>query len=273
MSKTHVVAADGGGKFTTVSAAIKAADPGDRVLVRPGRYQDSVRVDKPVEIIGDGPRQEIEIWASDGYVLSFAAVYGRIAGLTLRRRSAGQKEHYGVAISHGRLELEGCDISSEAGSCLYVYRGADPMVRRNLINNGSEYGVFVYEGGRGTFEDNEIFGCQWTNVRVQEGSTPVFRRNVIRDGFQSGVAVRDTGQGLFEENVISGNGRSGVLIEAYGYPTLRGNRITGNAEYGVRALADAAGVVEDNDLTGNHFGAWHLGHHGKDNVVRARNRE
>ena len=271
MSKTHVVAQDRSGKFTTVSAAVKAADRGDRIVVRPGRYQDSVLVDKPLEIIGDGPRQSIEIWCDDGYVLSFAAVIGRIAGLTLRRR-AGTK-HYGVSIRHGRLELEDCDISSEAGSCIYVYRGADPVVRRNLINNGSEHGVYVYEGGRGTFEDNEIFGCQWANVRVEEGSTPVFRRNVIRDGVESGVRVLNTGLGLFEQNVISGNGHSGVLIEAYGYPTLRGNRITLNAGYGVKVLEDGAGVVEDNDLTGNRHGAWDIDHHVKHNVVRSRNRE
>jgi F-box protein 11 len=266
-----VVSQDHDGKFTTVSAAIKAADPGDRILVRPGQYEESLLVQKPLEIIGDGPRQSVEIWCSEGYVLSFAAVYGRIAGLTLRRRTG--PKHYGVSIHHGRLELDGCDISSEAGSCLYVYRGADPVVRRNLINNALEYGVFVYEGGRGTFEDNEIFGCQWANVRVQEGSTPVFRRNMIRDGVESGVRVVDTGQGLFEENVISGNGHSGVLIEAYGCPTLRDNRISGNAEYGVKVFEDGAGVVEDNDLTGNRHGAWHLDHHVRHNVVRARNRE
>jgi nitrous oxidase accessory protein NosD len=257
MSKTHVV--EPNGMFPTVSGAIKAADRDDRILVRPGQYEDSLVVDKPLEIIGDGPRQSIEIWSGNNSVLSFSAVYGRVAGLTLRRR--GGNQHYGVSIRHGRLQLEGCDISSEAGSCLYVYRGADPVVRQNMINNGHEYGVFVYEGGRGTFEDNEIFGCRWANVRVQEGSTPVFRRNVIRDGVESGVRVLDTGLGLFEQNVITGNGHSGVLIEAYGYPTLRGNRITLNADYGVKVLQDGAGVFEDNDLTGNRNGAWHIDHH------------
>jgi parallel beta-helix repeat protein len=269
MSKTHVV--EPNGKFPTVSAAIKAADRDDRILVRPGRYEESLFVDKPLEIIGDGPRYSIEIWGTiDAYVLHFAAVYGRVAGLTLRQPGAGK--NHGVGIRLGRLDLEDCDISSDPGSCVYVYHGADPVLRRNLISNGKHHGVFVYEGGRGTFEDNEIVGCHYANVQVQEGSTPVFRRNVIRDSVQSGIRVANTGFGLFEENVITGNGHSGVAIEAFGYPTLRRNRITLNADYGVRVFQDGAGVVEDNDLTGNRHGAWHI-EHDKHTVTRARNRE
>jgi F-box protein 11 len=53
---THVVDAnrDSDG-FTTVGAAIRAANPGDRIFVRPGRYEESLLIDKPLEIIGDGP--------------------------------------------------------------------------------------------------------------------------------------------------------------------------------------------------------------------------
>jgi Right handed beta helix region len=270
MSKTHVV--EPNGKFPTVSAAINAADRDDRILVRPGLYEESLSVDKPLEIIGDGPRHSIEIWGTaDAYVLNFAAAYGRVAGLTLRQHGGGK--NCGVGIHLGRLDLEDCDISSDAASCVFVYHGADPVLRRNLINNGKHHGVFVYEGGRGTFEDNEIFGCRFANVQVQEGSTPVFRRNVIRDSVESGVRVVKTGFGLFEQNVITGNGHSGVEIGAFGYPTLRGNQIIRNAGYGVRVSQDGAGVVEDNDLTGNGHGAWHLEHHDKHNVTRARNRE
>jgi parallel beta-helix repeat protein len=58
----------------------------------------------------------------------------------------------------GRLDLEGCDISSQAGSCVYISDGADPRVRRNTIHDGKSNGVYVYAGGLGTLEDNEITG-------------------------------------------------------------------------------------------------------------------
>ncbi len=34
----------------------------------------------------------------------------------------------------------------------------DPVLRRNRIHDGKQSGVLVYEQGRGTLEDNDIFG-------------------------------------------------------------------------------------------------------------------
>jgi TIR domain len=73
------------GDFTTISAAIAAAQPGDRILVRPGLYREGLVVDKPLEILGDGPVAEIEVEARDASVLAFRAGIGRVANLTLRQ--------------------------------------------------------------------------------------------------------------------------------------------------------------------------------------------
>ena len=270
-ASTHIVDQFGKGGFTTVTAAIKAASSGDRILVRPGEYNETLTVDKQLEIIGDGPLANVEIWGIGNNVLKWAAVAGRVAGLTLRQRT--EPVHYGIRIQYGRLVLEDCDISNDGGSCVFIIHGADPVVRRNTIHDAGQHGIFVYEGGRGTVEDNQIVGCRYAAVNVIEGSTPAFRRNVIRDGQASGVRVLDTGLGLFEENVITGNAHSGVIVEDYGYPTLRGNQVNQNAEYGVKVLEHGAAVVEGNDLTGNGHGSWHVDKHAAADVVQARNRE
>ena len=40
------------GDYTTITEAIKAANPGDRILIRPGLYLEGLVIDKPLEIIG-----------------------------------------------------------------------------------------------------------------------------------------------------------------------------------------------------------------------------
>jgi len=42
------------GDYTTITEAIEAANPGDRIIVRPGLYQEGLIVEKPLEIIGEG---------------------------------------------------------------------------------------------------------------------------------------------------------------------------------------------------------------------------
>ena len=246
---THVVDLYQRGDFESVRAAIEAARPGDRILVRPGLYEESLLVDKPLEIIGDGPVEDIEIRGRDSHVLEFRASIGRVANLTLRQAEADQPR--GVVVYQGRLDLEGCDISSKGGTCVWVLDGADPRLRRNKIHHGKYVGVQVYENGLGTLEDNEITGNGYTGVEIKKGGNPVLRRNQIHDNKHSGVYVHDSGLGTLEDNEISDNGNAGIAVKEGGNPVLRRNQIHDNKHSGVYVHDSGLGTLEDNDITLN----------------------
>jgi parallel beta-helix repeat protein len=248
------------GDFTTIGAAIKAAGPGDRILVRPGRYQEGLVVDKPLEILGDGPVADIEVQARGTSALVFKATMGRVANLTLRQ--AGEGNWFGVDITQGRLELEGCDISSQSLACVTIHDGADPRLRGNRIHDSKRGdGVWVYNDGLGTLEDNDITANARTGVEIQTGN-PTLRRNYIHDNKQAGVLVHANGLGTLEDNDITANGFGGigkgigfpgVSISGRGNPTLRNNRIHDNKQSGVSVHADGLGTLEGNDIIANGF--------------------
>lgn len=269
---THIVDAYQRGDFATVSAAIEAARPGDRILVRPGLYEEGLVVDKPLEILGDGPVADIDIRARDADALLFRASIGRVANLTLRQ-AGGKGSWFGVHITQGRLDLEGCDISSQCLSSVAIRNGADPRLRRNKIHDSAESGVFVYDGGLGTLEDNDITGNAYSGVGVKTGGNPTLRRNQIHANKQDGVYIYQSGLGTLEDNDITGNAFAGVAVETGGNPTVRGNRINRNADEAVSIDEGGGGVVEDNDLTGNGQGAWGIAKDREANVIRARNKE
>jgi parallel beta-helix repeat protein len=248
---TIVVDAMHRGHHSTLTAALEAAKPGDRVLVRPGTYREGVVIDKPVEIIGDGEVDDIVIEATGRNTILFKASMGRIANLTLRQ--AGGGSWFCVNIAQGRLDMEGCNISSKSLSCVAVHSGADPRVRRNHIHDGNESGVFVYDEGQGTFEDNEIFGNTLGGVSVKTSGNPTVRRNRIRDGKGSGVTVYENGQGTFEDNEIFGNTLAGMAVRTGGNPTVRRNRIHDGKQGGVMIYENGLGIFEDNEICGNGF--------------------
>jgi F-box protein 11 len=263
---THVVDAfPGRGDFTTVAAAITAAKPGDRILVRPGLYEEGLVVDKPLEILGDGPVSDIEIRARDTNVLRFQASIGRVANLTLRQ-AGGEGKRFGVDITQGRLDLEGCDISSQSLSCVAIRNGADPRLRRNKIHDGKENGVMVYDSGLGTLEDNDITGNTLSGVEISTGGNPTLRRNQIHDNKQVGVAVHDSGLGTLEDNDITGNALSGVQVKTGGNPTLRRNQIHDNKQGGVYVYESGLGTLEDNDITGNGYAGVQISESGNPTV-------
>ncbi len=234
------------GDHLTITEAIKAANPGDRILVRPGLYQEGLVIDKPgLEIIGDGNLDDVVVQAVGMGALLFKTTMGRVVNLTLRQMGG---VGYGVNIVQGRLELEDCDITSQALSCVAIYGGADPRLRRNRIHDG-EIGVYVYENGQGVLEDNEIYDNALSGVAIVRGSNPTLRRNRIHDG-EIGVSVYENGQGVLEDNEIYDNAFSGVAIIEGGNPTLRRNRIH-DGEIGVSVYENGQGVLEDNEIYDN----------------------
>src|SRR5438552_3123738 len=52
---TVVVAPKGPADYTNLTDATRKAPSGARLLIRPGRYEEGVVLDRPLELIGDGP--------------------------------------------------------------------------------------------------------------------------------------------------------------------------------------------------------------------------
>lgn len=262
------------GDFATISAAIAAANPGDRILIYPGYYAEALTIDKPLELVGDGDREDIVIEAKSNHVLMFQAVSGRVANLTLREVGG---ESFGVNITQGRLALEDCDINSASGSCIYIHDGADPRVRRNRIHDGRESGIVIYQQGRGLIEDNEITANGFSNknagVTIKESSNPTLRRNRIHSNVGPGFLINKNGLGVIDHNEIIGNGLTGIEVREASNPIIRNCHISQNTYQGIWVYGASGGTYEDNDLRDNERGAWLIDPDSAATIKRARNQE
>jgi F-box protein 11 len=248
---THIVDALHRGHFATISAAIAAAKPGDRLLIRPGLYQEGLVINKPLEIIGDGDRDDIIIEAKGQDVILFKTSMGIVRNVSIRQLGGGN--WFGVDIGQGRLHLEDCDITSQSLACVAIHDGANPVVRHNRIHDGKQGGIYVYNNGRGTLEDNDIFGNTFSGLAIQTQADPVVRRNRIHDNKAAGVHVYEYGRGTLEDNDIFGNAKVGLAIQTQADPVVRRNRIHDGKAGGVYVNEDGRGTLEDNDIFGNAY--------------------
>jgi len=247
----------GRGDFLSIQEAIDAADPGGRVLVRPGRYGECLRLDKALELIGDGPRDEIVITTSAGIALTVSANVARITGLTIRRE-AGEGYDVALWVTAGRPEIEDCDVSSKSfASAEVVGPGTEPAFRRCRFRDGAESGLFFVDGARAVVEDCEINRNGISGVQISKGADPILRRCAIRDNKQGGMLVSLKGRGRIEECEIRDNHRAGVEVREGGAPVVRNCRILGNGYQAVWISdSEGGGTYEGNDLRGNAGGAW-----------------
>ena len=259
------------GDYTKIMDAINAAEPGTRILIRPGLYKEALVLNKALELLGEGERSEIIVETFGANVLLFKTEFGRVANLTLRQ--TGGSDFHGVNVVQGRLELEDCDIISQSLSCVAIHDGADPRVRRNRIHDGKQNGVYVFGNGKGTLEDNDIFANTFSGVQIGTGGDPTLRRNRIHDGKQGGVMVYEKGKGVLEDNDIFTNAYSGLEVREGGSLVVRGNCITKNKQFGIFVHDSGGGTFENNDLRENGNGPWLIDESSQANVRKSGNIE
>ena len=60
------VALQGMASYRSIEEAVRESEPGTRIVVRPGVYHESLVLDRRVQIVGEGPVEEIIVHAVKG---------------------------------------------------------------------------------------------------------------------------------------------------------------------------------------------------------------
>jgi hypothetical protein len=253
--QTLVVSAMGRGDYRTISEAMKAAKEGAKILVKEGVYRESLVINKPVEIIGDGETSEIILEYSDGSCILMQTDYAKVKGLTICGQARlKSKKDYAVDIPQGCLVLEDCDITSDSLTCIAIHGlTAKPRISRCKIHDSKSTGIIVYGKGQGIVEDCDIVANTFVGVAIIEGANPIIRRCKIHNSKNGGILVSEKGQGIVEDCDIFTNTLSGVTIQEGADPTIRNCKIYDGKEGGILVWRDGRGIVEDCDIFANAF--------------------
>lgn len=247
---SYVVALDGSGDFLTLTDAIRRAQAGSRLLVRPGIYNEGVVIDKQLEIIGDGALEEIILRATASSCLVIGSDAATIRNLTLRGQAraggANGDGFFAVDIAHGRPLLEGCDISSDSLACVAIHNPtAAPMIRSCSIHHGVDSGIFAFDGAGGMVEGCDIAENSNIGIAITGGATTRVSNCHIHDGADAGIVIWDRATSIIEDCEIYANARTNVGISDAGVATLRRCRIRDGANTGVFTHRDAQATLEE----------------------------
>lgn len=244
------VKAGGGGDYSSVQAAIAAAQPGMRIEVYPGTYTEGLDVTKPVEIVGIGNRADIVIKAAEDNAVRWTAESGRIANMTLIQDGG---TYFGFHIAAGSVIVEDNDITSKGLAVMAVRANEGATIRRNVIHDGAQGGIFLFEEGKALIEDNALFGHSLGAIEVKEGADPIVRGNTMRDGGGSGLFVNLGGKGRYEGNTIFNNALANIEVKAANDPLITGNIVRNSQQGGIMVSDGATARIENNTVYANTF--------------------
>ncbi|KUF11716.1 right-handed parallel beta-helix repeat-containing protein [Pseudoponticoccus marisrubri] len=249
-STAITVSASGGGTYRSLAEAVANAAPEAVIEVYPGTYTQGITVDKPLTIIGKGPREQIVLDVSGDNAIRWTAPSGRVANLTIRQ---GGGRFFAMHIAGGSVTLEDSDLSSQGLAAVAIRANKGATIRRNVVHDGAQGGIFLFENGRAVIEDNEIFGNAMAGIEIKEGAAPIVRGNTVRDGGGSGIFLNTDGTGRIENNTIFNNTLAGIQVTGANDPLITGNVIRNGRQVGLMVTENATARIENNTIFANTY--------------------
>lgn len=249
---------------TTIGAAIAAASAGDVVVVPPGVYNETVTVDKPITLEGEGGAILDGGWKGEKLNKTFGALIAiKAEGATVRGLRGQNGRGPGIAISESNVTVQDCHVFNTYRHGVLINGSNGKELSNVLVERSSAIRVCQ---GMSVDRSTEAVGGTCTIVRLKDS---VIRASVFGDSYKEGFNVDRgssnvliTGCVMFntnhgacyfncsQDNVVDGNIFFHTLDERYrnqkngnfpsavvigdergstkSFPFQRGNRFTNN---------------------------------------------
>lgn len=261
--------------------AIAGADPGDVLILAPGRHDGPVTLDRPLTLDGQG--QAAVDAGGTGSVITVTGADITIRGLTLTGSGSDHDAiDSGVQIKRtaARVLVEGNRILGN----LYgvdVHGPRDATVRGNRIVGRTDHhmnsrgnGVYVWNAPGTVIEDNDI-RLGRDGIFVNASNDGIFRRNLMRDlrfavhymyannsevsgnisiGNTLGFALMFSNRITVHDNLSLADRSHGLMLNYANNADIRGNLVRGGAEKCTFIYNAHRNLIYDNRFEGCEIG-------------------
>jgi parallel beta-helix repeat protein len=180
--------------FTTIQAAVDAANPGDTVRVPPGIYRENVMVAK----------DNITIKGESGAILDGTGLLGN-SGITVRASSPSARIN--------GFKLTGLQIQNYTRNGVILIRVDNYQIEDGKYINNEEYGIFPIRSSHGLIRANQVSGSNDTGIYIGQSQDAVIKDNYVSD-CTVGIEVEVSSTITVKDNRATGNtiGMTAVVL-------------------------------------------------------------
>jgi hypothetical protein len=250
--RVRIVDRRGRGDVKSLEEALASAEPGDRLVLRAGRYRASIAPTMPIELVADG---QVTITSEAGPVLRIDEVGVRLVGLSLRGEDGGSDDApiATVVAESGFLRAEDCDVSGARFGIDLWYDAAEVHLARTRVRGTGSVGV-VASGGFLVVEEGAIEAAGDAGAQIAGRAEATFERVRIAKSASNGLRVSERATVHVEGGDLSKTGHAAIQVDARARLTVADTRFHGGAS-GLLVEGQAQA-----DLSGCTFEAHALAH-------------
>jgi len=252
-------ARDAAGNLTRVELPLRIVDPkgrgthasirqalngeaGMRILVRPGRYRETLQISKPVEIIGEslGAGEPTAIVQARAQPITFALKDGSLARLSGIGFEARQSPKILVSLNSGAAEFRSCRFAGQ-GRVLLMQDGGRGVLIDCRFRRDSATGIIVRKGELkirgGLMEDGSIprlgnYRLETSvdaSIAVLKDASVHIEKMRVNNSRDRAILAKDGGRAKLINCKIRGSSTAFAGVTAYRGSSveLRGGQIKG----------------------------------------------
>ncbi|MFQ6106443.1 MAG: NosD domain-containing protein [Thermoplasmata archaeon] len=244
---THYVGGGGPGNYTTIQAAVNAANAGDIIYVFGGTYSENVIVSKSLSLIGEDKQATIIDAGSTGSAVTITSDSVNISGFTLT------------------------NSGSLAGDAGVILDSVHYCTITDVITTGNTDGIFLFSSGTNTISLVETYSNFWSGIVTMFSSSNVIDRNNVHSNFFGITLDRSSSNKVrwnnvtdnFNQITLSGDfanviaynnisdGSRGIWLDDSENAIIKENNISSHTLVGIRFQASLTATLTGNAMVEN----------------------
>lgn len=268
-----IVDQDGHGAYETISEAIARVAPGTRLLIQPGTYHETLVLEKHVEIIGQGPPDQIIIERHNAPCVLMQTESALIKDVSFRGTVDDDNNHVPtINIPMGALQMEGCRFTSESLVCIAIaHADASPTLRRCTIAHCRGAGIIAYAQATGLLDTCDIAHNADSGIIIRQQGSLMIQRCKIHHNGKDGIRCSDHASGTIDDCDIFSNRETGIHIKRESQPLIRSCRIYDHTDgWGILVHEQGLGRIDACDIFENGHAAIQLEQSGNPLITQCK---
>jgi len=278
---TYTVCSGGGCDYTSIQAAIDAAQPGDTIEVHSGTYYENVNVWKQLNLRGTdtGDGKPAVDGGSNGDVITINAEGIVLDGFTVI--NAGYDYSAGIFVSadnnlvinntvlnnywaiylsssSNNNTLTGNTANSNSDTGIYLSSSSTNTLTDNTASNNG-VGIYLSSSSNNTLTDNTANSNTWEGIYLSSSSNyNNLTGNTASSNYFGIYLGSSSSTNTLTGNIAHSNCLEGIVLASSNYNTLTGNTVSNNSDNGIRLSSASTNTLTGNTASANYGTGIHL---------------
>jgi len=228
--------------FSSIQAAIDAAEPGDTIAIGPGIYQENLTIAKSLRIIGSGREGTVIDGGGAEAVASIKADRVTFQGFGVRGGKVGILVE---GVCHALLKDNRIFGNTEIG--IHLHDSYENTLTGNLVESNGEvqplywggHGIYLERAHGNNLVENVVNGNGATGIRLKDSRQNIITKNLLEDNapglydmvdsphlrHAGGIILLRSDFNTISENILRGNIPYGIQVVWGSLNQVRGNRV------------------------------------------------